>query len=60
MTDTRATFTAYIDPEAFADESGEPLTEELLTEIGQQINDEITASFHGVEAWSVRMPETPS
>jgi hypothetical protein len=58
-TNVRAMFAVFIDRKAFAEESGEPLTPELLNEIGQRINDEITASFHGVESWYVWHPESP-
>jgi hypothetical protein len=43
----------YFDPEAYADEGGEPLTDERLHEMGHLLNDEVASFYLGYSGWRI-------
>jgi hypothetical protein len=51
-----ATITLYIDVEQFEQDAEQPLTEELLTELGQQVNHD-AAGIYGYSSWQVGWAE---
>lgn len=46
----RATITLYIDPDAFEEECGEPLTRDMLYTLGTQVNRD-AQTIGGYEGW---------
>jgi hypothetical protein len=51
-----ATITLYIDVEQFTQDAEQPLTEELLTELGKQVSNDATG-IYGYSSWQVGWAE---